>query len=261
MKTIVVKLGGSVITKKDEDLMEVRKKPLKQLCTEISEALKHNNIRLVIVHGAGPYGHVPAKRYALDKGLKGKEQVHGCAITHQNMEELNAKVVSALINAGVDAVAFQPSAGGILKNKKLVSFPIDGLNKILDIDLVPVLYGDVLPDLETGINILSGDHLVPYLAKKLKADEVVIVTSYNGIYDKPPEEPDAKKIDVINSKNITQLTKRKTKGSDVTGGILRKAQELIEITKDGIPSEIIGAEKGYLLRALKGEKGIGTRIE
>jgi len=262
MKLTILKLGGSVITRKHEDKPEVVRKALKRLAGEIAEALACRKMRLIVVHGAGPYGHVPAKKYAIDRGLKTHDQVKGMAETHRMMEALNAEVVGALIDAQVNAIAYQPSAGGILEDKLLVSFPLESVERLLTLGLVPVMYGDVLPDLKTGLNILSGDHLVPYLAEKMAADRVILATSHNGVFDRDPDEKGAVKFDVINEEIVGELMRRRTKGTDVTGGIGRKVRELTALTKHGVKSEIIsGMEPGYLKRALLGETGIGTRIE
>ncbi|MFH0863128.1 MAG: isopentenyl phosphate kinase [Candidatus Altiarchaeota archaeon] len=261
MRPTILKLGGSLITRKEEDKPEVNRKTLIRLAKEISESMKTRKMSLIIVHGAGPYGHVPAKEYALTGGNKGRKQVRGMVVTHQRMEELNAEVVGALVDAGLDAMAFQPSAGGVMEDRRLVSFPLESVERMLALGIVPVMYGDVLPELKTGLNILSGDHLVPYLAEKLGADRVVIATSHNGVYDRDPDEKGALKIGVLDERTVAMLEPRKTKGTDVTGGIGRKVRELMALSRHGVRSEIIsGNEPGYVKRALLGEEGIGTRI-
>ncbi len=260
METVILKLGGSVITGKSRDRPQVEGKALRRLAGEVSQALKKRPLRLFIVHGAGPYGHVPAKKYALLSGLKTKRQVEGMAMTHQCMERLNFEVVAALVDKKVNALAYQPSAGGLLDGGRLVSFPLASVKRLLDMGIVPVSYGDVLPDRRLGLGILSGDRLVPYLAGGLSADRVVIVTSYNGIYDRDPREKGARKLGLINAGVLSALSARATEGTDVTGGIAGKVAELLRLSGRGIPSEIIGPNPGYLRRTLLGESGLGTRV-
>lgn len=59
---IILKLGGSAITAKDESRPEVNAANLERLAGEIAEARKEADLSMFIVHGAGPFGHVPAKR-------------------------------------------------------------------------------------------------------------------------------------------------------------------------------------------------------
>jgi len=263
-KIIIVKLGGSAITAKDDSKPEVNAANLERLAGEIAEALKEDKFSLFIVHGAGPYGHVPAKKYELNSGLKSTKQVIGISDTHHSMEGLNYIVVTALRKEGLPAIALQPSAGGILKNGKLIKFPLDVIKKMLGMGLVPVSYGDVLIDEDKGISILSGDHLVPYLAEKLKADRVILVADVPGVFDKDPKKnPDAKIIKELGRKSVRQIREiGSAKGTDVTGGMKGKLDELLHLADMDIESEIIsGFAPGDLERALLGVRGIGTIIK
>lgn len=262
-KIIVLKLGGSVITKKREGKAEVNEKNLNRLAREIAQAKRQEKFRLVLVHGAGPFGHVPAKKYGLDKGLMDKKQIGGFSITHQSMEKLNFAVIEALRREGLNAIAYQPSAVGILKNGRLKFFPVDVIKKLLDIDMIPVAYGDVLVDEISGIGILSGDHLVPYLAESLKADRVIITTDVPGIYALDPKKnSNAKIIREINLDNIKLIRLGNSTATDVTGGMKKKVLELLRLAENGIESEVISALKpGNLKRSLLGEIGIGTIIK
>ncbi len=253
-----------MITKKREEKAEVNEENLKRLAREVAEAEEEGCFSLVVVHGAGPFGHVPAKEYALDKGLRGDRQLRGFSVTHQSMEKLNSSVVSFLRAEGINAIAYQPSALGILRDKKLVYFPTEVLEKLLDLGMVPVAYGDVLVDEETGVNILSGDHLVPYLARKLKADRVLIATDVEGIFNlNPRRHEDAELIKEVTSENIELIREiGSSESTDVTGGMEGKLYELMNLAEYGIESEIISAlNPGVLKKNLLGMKGLGTLIK
>jgi isopentenyl phosphate kinase len=261
MDVLIVKFGGSVITKKSKDEKSVNFKKLDMLSGELNSYLRKKGAKAVVVHGAGAYGHVPAKKYRLKNGLKAVRQIRGVSETRMGMEELNQEVVGSLCRNGINAMAYQPSAAGIMKNGRIIEFNLKPLKGMLNAGLTPVLYGDVLFDSSLGVSILSGDQLVPYLAKSLSAKKVVIITSHNGVFDKNPTALGAKKIDRISPKSINALDNRKPKGTDVTGGINGKLSELITLANEGIPSEIVGAERGMLKNALKGEMIVGTIIE
>ncbi len=261
---VIVKLGGSVITKKSKEKAEVNEENLKRLSREISEAKREKYFNLILVHGAGPFGHVPARKYALDQGLKSEKQLEGVIVTHQSMEKLNFQVVEFLQKESVTAMAFQPSAGGILEDGKLVEFPLSVLKEFLKLEIVPVLYGDVLLDKKTGINILSGDHLVPYLAEKLNAARVILCADVDGIFTEDPKKnPQAKLISFLSPDNLDKIKELSgSKNTDVTGGMRRKVQELLNLVeKTEVKVEIInGFTEGLLKRTLLGEEGLGTTI-
>jgi isopentenyl phosphate kinase len=129
---------------------------------------------------------------------------------------------------------------------------------------VPVLYGDVVLDMEDKIKIavLSGDQIVKYLAENLKPEKVVLGSDVDGIYNKDPKKySDARLLKVVTSYNDLESADS-TQTVDVTGGMGGKLTELLELTKIGIESEIINASHdNNIKRALKGEKGIGTLIK
>ncbi|MBN2251994.1 MAG: isopentenyl phosphate kinase family protein [Candidatus Altiarchaeota archaeon] len=261
---VIVKLGGSAITRKDDGKADVNRDNLERLAKEIANARNGKGFPLIVVHGAGPFGHVPAKKYRLDKGITEAAQIEGIAITHSSMEELNTIVVDELRKNRIPAISFQPSAGGILRDGRLVKFPADVMEKMLDTGLVPVSYGDVLCDENKGVGILSGDHLVPYLAKKLEAQKVVLVADVAGIFDRDPKKNrKAKLLKEVDRKNAGEILEIGAgKGVDVTGGMERKLGELLELADEGIESEVInGFKPGLLEKALKGEKVPGTIIK
>jgi len=261
---IVLKIGGSVITKKLDGKAEIKREVLSRISKEIADALKEKPMKIAIVHGAGPFGHKYAEKYKLHLGIGNGLQIEGIGVTHRMMEWLNHEVVKALQDVGVKAMPFQPSAGGILDNGKLVQFPLNVVEKYMELGLVIVSHGDVLLDNKVGIGILSGDHLAPYLARNLHAQKAVFGTDVDGVFDKDPrKDSSAKLVKVITPKTLDKLVKELggSQGTDVTGGMAKKVSELITLAEDGIPSEIINATKeGYLKRALLGEEGLGTTI-
>lgn len=260
---VLLKLGGSVLTEKDKERKRIRRRVLNRVCKEIAEALDTKEFRLIIVHGAGPFGHIPAKRYSLFDGLKSSKQLRGFVLTRCSMEELNDAVVNSLVDAGVNAVAYQPSAVGTLRDKRLCYFPTRVLKKLLDLGVVPVSYGDVLVDEEIGLSILSGDQLTPYLAKALKASRIIFATDVGGVYDRDPkEDKNAKLIKEITSANIDSISISGSKATDVTGGMYGKIKELLDLAEYNIESEVVSALKPNILKkALLGERGLGTLIK
>lgn len=68
---IILKLGGSILTKKDLKDPEINYTNLNRIANEIKTAFdnKSNNNELseglIIIHGAGSFGHPPAKKYSI----------------------------------------------------------------------------------------------------------------------------------------------------------------------------------------------------
>lgn len=60
-KLVIIKPGGSVITYKKSNQKKINRKHLDRLSEEIASALKKEKITMIIVHGAGLFGHIISK--------------------------------------------------------------------------------------------------------------------------------------------------------------------------------------------------------
>ena len=78
----LVKLGGSVITDKARYRV-FNKDRVARLCSEIAESGKD----VIVVHGAGSFGHVLAKRHSLQDGYSDPEQIPAAARVQSSTRE------------------------------------------------------------------------------------------------------------------------------------------------------------------------------
>ncbi len=262
---IILKLGGSVITKKDSLEPEADYKNLDRIAREIADYAADG---LIIVHGAGSFGHPFAKKYAIGSPIENeddfKEKKMGFCLTQSWVKKLNTIVCDNLREKGIFAVSIQPSSFLTTKNKRIYSGELQLIKKYLEMGFVPVIYGDVVIDVDNYIKtaVLSGDQIIKYLAENLKPERVILGSDVDGIYTKNPKKyRDAELIKVVSSMEDLELIEGAT-NVDVTGGMGGKLKELLILAQMGIESEIINANKSnYIKKALKGEKGIGTIIK
>ena len=84
---VILKLGGSVITEKERNKVKARKGLIKRIAKEIKRARKKKDFRLILVHGAGPFGHKFVTDYGINKGIKTERQVQGFVLTHQSVAD------------------------------------------------------------------------------------------------------------------------------------------------------------------------------
>jgi isopentenyl phosphate kinase len=261
---IILKLGGSVITRKDSRTPTLDPSNLTRIAREISESSYH---KLVVVHGAGSYGHPYAREYEIGSEINSFEELarkrKGFSKTQHSVKNLNSKVCDHLLEQGIPAVSIQPSSFIQTRNKRIIKADMDLIIKYMDLGFVPVLHGDVVLDMNDRIKmcVLSGDQIVKYLAENLKPEKVVLGSDVDGIYNKDPKEhTDASLIKVVTSADDLESADG-TQTVDVTGGMGGKLNELLELAIIGIESEIINANHdNNIKRALNGEKGIGTLI-
>jgi len=264
MNLIILKIGGSLITDRKSNTPKINYKNLRRISKEISSSYKKNNKKLIIIHGAGSYGHQIVKKTGIHKGIKNNKQLIAFAETQKLQNELNVKVCEELIKQGIPAIPIQPSSSAIMNKKKLKKMNTEVIEKMLKINLVPVLYGVPAYDEKQKCSILSGDEIAPYLAIKLKAKKVIHATDVDGVFTADPKkDKTAELIPLITKKNLKEV-KKAISGStniDVTGGMTKKITEVLKLSKYGVETSLInGNKKENIKKELNNEKIIKTKI-
>ena len=260
---IILKIGGSILTNKDA-VSEVDTKSLKRIASEIKSSLDNSFKELIIVHGAGSFGHPPAKKYKIGERFDESEYPQkriGFCETQNAVKKLNMYICEAFIDEGLPVVAIPASSFMRATNKRITEGNLDSFKRYLDKGFIPVIYGDVVLDEELEICVISGDQLIQYLAKNLNPDMVVLGTDVDGVYNKNPKTHD----DAIFFDKFSSLddldTLEGTTNVDVTGGMVGKIKELLYLADLGIESKIINAEvEDNVFKVLENEKVKGTVI-
>ncbi len=261
IKLTVLKLGGSVITNKNKPAT-AKIKTIERLADEISRARISS---LVLVHGGGSFGHPVAKQYNLAAGYGDQSQVTGFSETHRAMTKLNSVVMEALISHGINAVVVQPSSFIVTKSGRIKSMELNPIKRMLDMKLVPVLYGDVVLDSDKGFAILSGDQIAVSLAKNFGAQRIIMGGDVDGVYTADPKTNSSARL--VKRITLKELKTQKheieeAKSTDVTGGMLGKIRELVPAIEENIQALIVNATKPLrIYKALSREEVKCTIIE
>lgn len=207
---------------------------------------------LLIVHGAGSFGHPEAFAHGLARGAdRGNRE--GIFLTHQAVCTLNQMMVRALREAGVEAIGIHPMAGSFARAGRLESMEIRPLRILMDIGVIPVLHGDVVMDAVQGACIVSGDQIVRYLAEKSGFSRVGLATDVPGVLD-----PSGRVMERITPATAGGISTGGSQHTDVTGGMGGKIRELLELAEIGIQSEIFHVSR--LPEFLRGNPHGGTLI-
>lgn len=253
----LVKLGGSVLTDKG-DAPVLREEVLARLAEELAPAATDG---LVVVHGAGSFGHPQADR-AFGGDLAGDvADALALAETHRLVTQLNLHLVEALHDQGVAAVTLPAHTLGRCRRGELVRFDTLPFDAALDAGLVPVTHGDVVPDTDRGFSVVSGDRLMVELAEDLRPRRALFVTDVDGLFDRDPRlHDDAERLDVVS--DPAQLDAgAASSGPDVTGGMGGKLDEMLQVARRTECRVLNGLVPGRLAEALKGGEVVGTRVE
>jgi len=270
---IILKLGGSVLTNKDSNYAEINHKNLNRIANEIQNflSIKDSNHEisdgLIIIHGAGSFGHPPAQKYQIGKAFTMEEYPKkrmGFSKTQNCVKKLNSIICEHFISKNIPCVSIQPSSFITTNNKRINSFNLDIIEKYLDEGFIPVIYGDVVLDSNLKIAVLSGDQILTYIAKNInfnKINKIILGTDVDGVFTKNPKKhKDGKLIEKLSSLEDLELLDSTT-NIDVTGGMIGKINELFKLADLGIESKIINAnKKGLIFKALVDNEVKGSLI-
>lgn len=257
---VFVKLGGSAITFKDTP-NKANTEVLNRVSEEIAQV--SNDYKILIGHGGGSFPHPVAEKYKVQEGLE-KCGAEGFTETQRAARTLNQIVLESLIENKVHAVPVQTSACTMASNGEIKEIHIHPLEEFIRLNLVPVIYGDVVVDETKGCTIVSTEMILKYLAHKLKPSRLILGTDVDGVFTVDPKKGEGTLIKEINEKNYKEVMQsvEKAKTTDVTGGMAHKVQELYNLSKLNIEIQIINLlKKDYLKRAIQGDTNLGTTIK
>ena len=189
MKELVfLKLGGSLITDKTQPytpLLNVMDDIAVQIRTAL---LSQPGLRLVLGHGAGSFGHVPASEYRTRDGLppKATPLLHrerdksednywkGFSEVWYQASALNRHLMQALHKMDVRVVALPPSSSVIASSGQVSVWETTPIRMALSSGIVPVIFGDVVFDEVRGGTILSTEDLFTHLARALNPERILL---------------------------------------------------------------------------------------
>ncbi len=249
-----LKLGGSLITDKTQP-ETARHEVIARLSAEIAAALAAQpDLRLVIGHGSGSFGHVVAAKYQTQKGVRGAKAWRGFAKVAVAAARLNRIVLDALDAAGVAVWGIQPSASAVCHDGVIVRMALGPIQRALEEGLVPLVYGDVALDLQRGGTIISTEDIFSYLALMLSPQRILLAGWEEGVLDREGHV-------VPHLTPSTLETVRDALGgsaqTDVTGGMEAKVRAMLALCEDipGLTVRIFsGQVPGAVEQALTDEQ-------
>ncbi|WP_457550386.1 isopentenyl phosphate kinase [Archaeoglobus sp.] len=235
---IVVKIGGSAITDKGV-FKKAKLDVIERVAKDIAEAKPK---KLILVHGAGSFGHPFVVKYK----LKEEKNLEGVVKAHMSCKELNTIVCNAMLEVGLKPFPIHPLLTFKL-HKGRITFDAEIFEKALDEGFIPVTHGDMVYDVEDKFfKVLSGDDITLELAKVFKAKSVGFATDVEGVY------VEGKLADVVTWKDLDKIGF--SKGVDVTGGMRGKVEKVL---RSGVRARVFHVSK---LREFLMGKCVGTLV-
>ena len=247
-----MKWGGGLITDKTK-LCTVLPNRIESLAQTVREIYQMGH-DVVIVHGAGSFGHIRAKKYRLAEGnIPELDQSEAIQLVRQDMDKLHKHVLDSL---GSLPVFSHPPRDFVLNTGDsfigdLKQFTTPGIH---------VTFGDVVDcESPSDFGILSGDDLMLRLSNELPNVSCSIFAMGGTTGVMTDSSSDATLIPRLTSD--TDFSGVHEQEIDVTGGIFLKVERAFEIAK--IVEQvwfIDGHHPNRIVDILNSGDTIGTRI-
>ncbi len=251
---VFLKLGGSLITDKSREATP-RGEVIRRTTREIEDVLEARpDLRLLVGHGSGSFGHFVARRHGLLEGAP--PNWRGYAETGAAAARLNRLVTDIFLAEGVPVVSIQPSASAHCYDGQLISMATKPIEMILHHGLVPLVYGDVALDELHGCTIISTEQIFAYLADHLEPARIVLAGEVEGVFTADPlRDESAQLIPQISRQNFHQVEHKLagSHGVDVTGGMLTKVRIMHALVQRRPELKVLlisGQQPGMIKRAL-----------
>ena len=259
---VVLKLGGSILTLKKSGRPVIRKELVKRIAQEVSRSIRSfPHLRLVLLHGAGSFGHPLAQQYGLlDKGLT-RQKVRGAGETILSMRILANRLSQIFLDAEVPVVPIQSGTLARKEGEGLVFHQLSVVEDILFSGGVPLVGGDVMFPGDRRVSVVSADRLAVFLSKHFVGSRLLFATDVGGVYETFPPTRGSHPIFSLSRadfENLLSTFSDQARAQDVTGGMEGKLRCLLDLS--GRTTFVFNGKLPRIVsRALAGEH-VGTRI-
>ena len=256
-KIIVIKYGGFALS---------NQKIVKSFAKNIS-LFNQLGLKVVIVHGGGPQIEKEMQKQKIKD-----QEYQGLRVTNKKIlsivkkiigRQLNPMIVKNISQSGGKAKSINGITKKIIQAKKILNGKIgfvgtpSNLNKGYILELlkkgtVPVISPLGYDKLGNTYNI-NADTAAGYVAEKLKAERLILLTDVVGVLDNKK-----KLIAALNEKKASKFIKNGT----IKGGMLPKIKTCFNIIKKGVKGVVIidGRNPNATILELFTKKGAGTLI-
>ena len=252
---IVIKCGGSVLI--DQNLFDIF---IKDIST-----LNKLGFTPIIVHGGGKRISNKLNEIGLEskfiKGLRVTDK-DTIKVVEEVLIDFNKEIINALYKQNCESQSINSKENNILtvvqENEELgfVGSPTNVdqsiIDKIIADKKVPIIAPLGLDKNDQTYNV-NADTAAGYIAKKINARRLIILSDVEGVLDK-----NKNLIPEINSESIKELIDNET----ITGGMIPKINNCLDVASNGVKGVVIidGRKNHSVLFELLSDGGSGTLI-
>lgn len=252
IKRIVLKIGSSILTDSEGNLVEER---FGDLASQIVE-LQRNGLKVIVVSSgaiASGMKKLNLKKKPPEIHLKQAIAACGQGLLMWNYEK-------AFSSFGVNVAQILLTHDGLSNRKRFLNARRT-IHKLLQMEIVPIVNENDSVAVEE-IMIGDNDNLASLVTSLTGSDLMILLTNIDGIYrEYSSKTSDALPISLVEviDDSLEKLA-RDTMGTTTTGGMITKIEAARKASAFGVPSVIAnGCVEDVILKILKGEN-IGTFV-
>jgi isopentenyl phosphate kinase len=265
MKTVILKLGGGVLTYKRSRRPVARTNVVKRIAQELAYAYQRRpQLKLIILHGAGSFAHPLVFKHKLkNRRLTNSSLPHVGRVVN-NLRELGSLIAKICLQFDLPVIPLQTSSLAEVEEKKLLIKNLPIIETIIKRGGIPLFGGDMVAGKDGRSYVASADDLAVLLARHFKNSEVLFATDVDGVYKHFPQRKGVKPLRHIGRKELLNLIDKGfapdvAKKYDVTGEMSGKLKKILQLRRKKVVI-FNGQKPGLLPKALLAKKVPGTTI-
>ena len=274
---LILKIGGSSISNKrllakalksqsPDDIkvaLAVNKQNIDRIAAEIGELYSSGIKKMIILTGVGSPGHFVVLQHGIHKGNSGNINQHlGLVDAHIAVNLLRQTLLEAFVANKIPVVQLYASSIYESNKMRIIRGDTSNFERFIQNGIVPVISGDVVPDLSMGYSVLSGDQILLDLVKYFIPKKIIFGSDVDGVFNEDPKiNPAANLIPEIPHSRINEVIEQVSSG-DASGQMKGKLVEIRNLLELGQKEIILLniTRKGALLEAVTNNSGRSTRF-
>ncbi|TSC75325.1 MAG: aspartate/glutamate/uridylate kinase [Parcubacteria group bacterium Gr01-1014_30] len=264
-KTIILKLGGSIITQKKLGKPVLKTAFVKKTAKQIAGALRQKpKLKLILLNGAGSFGHPLVYKYKLKNRKIETYSLRNIAEVITTLRNLGNQIAKIFAETGLPLVPLQTSSLFERQRDKTILRNFSVLETIVKRGGTPLLGGDLVLGGSDKVYILSADEIAVILAKKIKSSQILFATDVEGVYKNFPPSRSERPMKLLDRKELNSLIKKhgaieKMGANDVSGQMPGKLKQLAFLKNK--KAFVFNGQRPYLIsKVLIGQTVKGTTV-
>lgn len=252
IKKVVIKVGSSVLTDDEGNLLESR---FGEIAAQIFK-LREKNIEVILVSSgaiASGMKKLGAEEWATD--IHTKQAIAACG-----QSSLIWSYEKAFSKYNIHVAQILLTHNGFSDRKRFL-ISRKTIQRLLEMEIIPIVNENDTVAIEE-IMIGDNDNLAALVTSLTEADLMILLTNIDGIYSEDPKKnADAEFISLVNEvNNEIEKIDGGTTGKTTTGGMKTKIESVKKASLFGVPSVIANGEKNdSISRIFEGEE-FGTLV-